>query len=81
MVTSKMQQSATAVDEEIDAVYIHKRDFLRLVSGESIPADGILALGFVGVDESMMTGYNNNTPIMPPLLIYQPYVHLLPTYL
>jgi cation transport ATPase len=46
-----------ADDEEvIDISLIQKGDILRLVAGESIPADGTLQCEFVGVDESMLTG-------------------------
>lgn len=46
-----------ADDEEvIDVSLIQKGDILRLVAGESIPADGTLQCEFVGVDESMLTG-------------------------
>jgi P-type Cu+ transporter len=43
-------------DEEIDASLVQRGDCLRLVSGEVIPADGIIFSGIVGIDESMLTG-------------------------
>ena len=48
--------TATTTDLVIDAVLLQRKDFIRLVSGEAIPADGIISHGSVGVDESMMTG-------------------------
>lgn len=40
----------------IDAALLHRRDVVRLVAGETVPADGeLLAGGGVGVDEAMMT--------------------------
>lgn len=40
----------------IDAALLQKGDVIRLVAGETVPADGILQSEFVSVDESMMTG-------------------------
>jgi Cu+-exporting ATPase len=43
-------------EQIIDASLLHKFDVIRLVAGESIPADGeLLEGGHLGVDESMMT--------------------------
>lgn len=43
-------------DRFIDAALLHRRDIVRLVAGETVPADGeLLAGGHVGVDEAMMT--------------------------
>jgi cation transport ATPase len=43
-------------DEEIDAALLHRRDIVRLVPGETVPADGQLLPGaHIGVDEAMMT--------------------------
>lgn len=40
----------------IDAALLHRRDIVRLMPGESIPADGQLLPGaHIGVDEAMMT--------------------------
>jgi Cu+-exporting ATPase len=46
-----------ATDQIIDSSLIQMNDIIRLVTGESIPADGELLLGSnnLGVDESMMT--------------------------
>ena len=38
----------------IDSALVHKGDVLRLVAGETVPADGLL-MGAVGLDESLMT--------------------------
>lgn len=38
----------------IDSSLVHKGDVLRLVAGETVPADGLL-MGAVGLDESLMT--------------------------
>lgn len=43
-------------DEVIDISLVHKGDVLRLVAGETVPADGILISEKVDVDESMITG-------------------------
>jgi hypothetical protein len=43
-------------DEEIDSALLHRRDIVRLVPGETVPADGELLPGaHIGVDEAMMT--------------------------
>eukprot|EP01038_Epipyxis_sp_PR26KG_P012668 gene12668-16984_t len=47
----------TGSDTIIDGSLIHNNDILRLVQGETIPADGELLFGSnVGVNEAMMTG-------------------------
>jgi Cu+-exporting ATPase len=48
----------TSCEEDviIDISLVHKGDILRLVAGESIPADGVIMSGKVSVDESMITG-------------------------
>ena len=38
----------------IDSALVHKGDVLRMVAGETVPADGLL-MGAVGLDESLMT--------------------------
>jgi len=43
-------------DTLIDASLLQRDDMLRLVEGESVPADGILMSNSVGIDESMLTG-------------------------
>ena len=43
-------------DAEIDAALLHRRDIVRLIPGETVPADGKLLTGaHIGVDEAMMT--------------------------
>jgi Cu+-exporting ATPase len=45
-------------DKEVlmDACYLHKYDVIRLVTGETIPADGVLLSGSrIAVDESLLT--------------------------
>lgn len=42
--------------EEVDAALLHVGDIVRLVVGESAPADGVFMSASIGVDESMMTG-------------------------
>ena len=43
-------------DAEIDAALLHRRDIVRLIPGETVPADGKLLPGaHIGVDEAMMT--------------------------
>ncbi len=60
--SESIRTSQTAVqdtDEEeqvIDASLLHRRDAVRLVAGETVPADGVLLPGTrIGVDEAMMT--------------------------
>eukprot|EP00595_Chromulina_sp_UTEXLB2642_P000541 CAMPEP_0196763360 /NCGR_PEP_ID=MMETSP1095-20130614/3929_1 /TAXON_ID=96789 ORGANISM="Chromulina nebulosa, Strain UTEXLB2642" /NCGR_SAMPLE_ID=MMETSP1095 /ASSEMBLY_ACC=CAM_ASM_000446 /LENGTH=238 /DNA_ID=CAMNT_0042116383 /DNA_START=229 /DNA_END=942 /DNA_ORIENTATION=- len=43
-------------DIEIDVSLVQRGDCLRLICGESIAADGILTIGTISVDESMLTG-------------------------
>ena len=38
----------------IDSTLVHRGDVLRLVAGETVPADGLL-MGALGLDESLMT--------------------------
>jgi hypothetical protein len=43
-------------DWELDAALLHRRDVVRLIPGEVVPADGVLLPGArIGVDEAMMT--------------------------
>lgn len=50
------QQEGEDSDRLIDAALLHRRDVVRLVAGETVPADGELLSGaHVGVDEAMMT--------------------------
>jgi Cu+-exporting ATPase len=55
---SKYEDSNASGDRMIDSSLIHNGDTLRLVEGETIPADGVVPEGGsgIGVDESMMTG-------------------------
>jgi Cu+-exporting ATPase len=49
-------QLVSREDQVIDATLLHRRDVVRLVAGETVPADGLLLSGgSVGVDEAMMT--------------------------
>ena len=43
-------------DEVIDVSLVQKEDILRLVAGETIPADGVVVSEKITVDESMLTG-------------------------
>jgi len=43
-------------DELIDASLLQRGDIVRLVEGESVPADGTLLNGTLTVDESLLTG-------------------------
>ena len=43
-------------DTLIDATLLQKGDIIRLVEGESVPADGVLISNSVSIDESMLTG-------------------------
>ena len=43
-------------DEVIDVSLVQQADILRLVAGETIPADGIIMNEKITVDESMLTG-------------------------
>ena len=43
-------------DTLIDATLLQKGDIIRLVEGESVPADGMLMSNSVSIDESMLTG-------------------------
>ena len=45
-----------AGEQLIDASLVQRGDTLRLVAGETVPADGEVLSGHVGVDESMLTG-------------------------
>lgn len=45
-----------AGEQLIDASLVQRGDILRLVAGETVPADGEVLSGHVGVDESMLTG-------------------------
>lgn len=50
--------AAAVIDEDmvIDAALLHRNDVIRLVSGEVVPADGVLLAGSrLGLDEAMMT--------------------------
>jgi Cu+-exporting ATPase len=63
--------SSTAADEDevIDASLLHRRDVVRLVAGESVPADGVLLPGgHIGVDEAMMTVSRRSLPHTAPIL-------------
>ena len=52
-----LEESADGVRErEIDAELIQKGDWLKVVPGDKIPADGIVVKGQSSVDESMLTG-------------------------
>jgi Cu+-exporting ATPase len=53
--TAPTTTAATTGDRLIDASLVQKGDILRLVGGESVPADGVLQSNTLGVDESMMT--------------------------
>jgi len=51
------EQSGQVISEEqIDVNLIYKGDLLKVVPGEVIPADGVVAYGTTSVDESMLTG-------------------------
>lgn len=43
-------------EQLVDASLLQRGDLLRLLAGETVPADGIVTSGRVGVDESMLTG-------------------------
>jgi len=43
-------------EQLVDASLLQRGDLLRLLAGESVPADGVVTSGRVGVDESMLTG-------------------------
>ena len=45
-----------AGDAMIDASLLQRGDVIRLVEGESAPADGIVTTNSLGMDESMLTG-------------------------
>jgi magnesium-transporting ATPase (P-type) len=53
--STKGTSAAPTGDRLIDASLVQKGDILRLVGGESVPADGVLQSNTLGVDESMMT--------------------------
>jgi len=43
-------------EEQVSAIDIKKGDIIRILPGESIPADGIIVSGNTSVDQSVMTG-------------------------
>lgn len=43
-------------EETVDATAVVKDDILRVLAGETIPADGIIVSGDTSVDQSVMTG-------------------------
>ena len=56
--TEKREEEEEEEEEErvIDASLLHRRDVVRLVAGETVPADGVILPGTrVGIDEAMMT--------------------------
>ncbi len=54
--TSPILQDTYEEEQVIDASLLHRRDAVRLVAGETVPADGVLLPGTrIGVDEAMMT--------------------------
>lgn len=54
--SSSTEDATSEEDQVIDASLLHRRDIVRLVAGESVPADGQLLPGsHIGVDEAMMT--------------------------
>jgi Cu+-exporting ATPase len=56
--TPSTKSSLSNTDKELlmDACYLHKYDVIRLVTGETIPADGVLLSGSrIAVDESLLT--------------------------
>lgn len=56
--TREEEEEEEGEEEEqvIDASLLHRRDAVRLVAGETVPADGVLLPGTrIGVDEAMMT--------------------------
>eukprot|EP01035_Chromulina_nebulosa_P016807 gene16807-22290_t len=57
-------------DIEIDVSLVQRGDCLRLISGESIPADGLLTIGTISVDESMLTGESKSVIKEPGSPVY-----------
>jgi P-type Cu+ transporter len=51
-----MTINTMAGDTMLDASLLQRGDVIRLVEGESAPADGIVMTNSVGMDESMLTG-------------------------
>ena len=55
-VTESVVSAGVSQDTLIDATLLQRGDIVRLVEGESAPADGILMSNSVSIDESMLTG-------------------------
>lgn len=48
--------SADGTEETVDVELIHPGDTVKILRGASLPADGVVCMGELMVDESMMTG-------------------------
>jgi Cu+-exporting ATPase len=48
--------SADSEEHEVDIELVQKEDFIKVLPGERIPADGVIVSGTSSVDESMLTG-------------------------
>ncbi|MBP3381749.1 MAG: cation-translocating P-type ATPase, partial [Clostridia bacterium] len=53
---TRARRLTAGTEEIVDATAVVKDDILRVLAGETIPADGIIVSGETSVDQSVMTG-------------------------
>merc|ERR1711991_822809 len=56
LASTEENRVAVSQDRLIDTALLQKDDIVRVIFGKTVPADGVITEGSIGVDESMLTG-------------------------